>query len=520
MKTNAFITLAFAAMVSACSGNVGRSGNDGSKYLNVQVEDSKMWSLINVESGEMVLTDEFKNPVTEVVNNAFFAKNSENKWDIFTLENTTKPLNESAFDYVFAFNKNGYAIAYMDKHPAVVVDTKGQYVTTIPTNIMPVMAFSDDNLAPFVNSKGDLGFINPNGVIAIPATFESILPFSDGVAIVQTSHNEGKTYSAVIDTKGTKLFEFNSSQYSEVSSFIDGYMLAVQDEQVVLIDKKGDKACKVCDGRSLNGLEVKGKHVIYRDGDFFGVKTTGGDIVVRAKYQRLTFIDGDNLLAKNHNDKLGVINVKGDDAMPFDFSVLSHVGHNRYITKAGSNYSLINEKNKEISKVVFENVETSVSSELNQYTASVISGRAEKLISNLKHMTEMAAEEGTDAPKEIDFSSLKDDNSTLSTSSDDNQAEYNDEYASLREGLIVDNENPFAWLSEREVTAADLVDKSLYEKRVMRNAIYAMHGYKFKDTELIQYFLSYSWYSPQYDDVTPYLSTLEVRNAEFLKRNE
>lgn len=74
--------------------------------------------------------------------------------------------------------------------------------------------------------------------------------------------------------------------------------------------------------------------------------------------------------------------------------------------------------------------------------------------------------------------------------------------------------------STRYLTAADLSGKSDWDLRIMRNEIFARHGYKFKKPELRQYFSSQSWYTPMYDDVSSFLSSVEKQNALFLKAHE
>lgn len=73
--------------------------------------------------------------------------------------------------------------------------------------------------------------------------------------------------------------------------------------------------------------------------------------------------------------------------------------------------------------------------------------------------------------------------------------------------------NPYAWLSQRYVTASDLSGLSKSELRILRNSIYARHGYKFKSADLLQYFSQYSWYVPAYSNVESSLSKIERSNV-------
>jgi serine/threonine protein kinase, bacterial len=78
----------------------------------------------------------------------------------------------------------------------------------------------------------------------------------------------------------------------------------------------------------------------------------------------------------------------------------------------------------------------------------------------------------------------------------------------------------FPEASTRLLTQSDLVGRSLWELRVMRNEIFARHGYIFKTPEMISYFSLQRWYNPRYDDISSFLSELEVRNAKMIKSSE
>jgi len=99
-----------------------------------------------------------------------------------------------------------------------------------------------------------------------------------------------------------------------------------------------------------------------------------------------------------------------------------------------------------------------------------------------------------------------------------------DEYLKKKEtdkdGKESDSENPYAWLSERLATESDLAGKTKYDIKIMRNTIFAMHGYIFKTQDMKDYFSKQKWYKPQKDNVNTELSTIENKNIQFLKSHE
>jgi len=74
--------------------------------------------------------------------------------------------------------------------------------------------------------------------------------------------------------------------------------------------------------------------------------------------------------------------------------------------------------------------------------------------------------------------------------------------------------------SERLLTASDLVGMDSWDLIIIRNEIYARHGYIFKSQKLKDYFSKQSWYVPRYDNVESKLSVIEQKNVMFIKSFE
>jgi hypothetical protein len=74
--------------------------------------------------------------------------------------------------------------------------------------------------------------------------------------------------------------------------------------------------------------------------------------------------------------------------------------------------------------------------------------------------------------------------------------------------------------SEKILTVDDLLNRNKYELKIMRNEIFARHGYIFKTNDMRLYFESQAWYSPRYDDVNSFLTEIEKGNIELIKRYE
>lgn len=113
---------------------------------------------------------------------------------------------------------------------------------------------------------------------------------------------------------------------------------------------------------------------------------------------------------------------------------------------------------------------------------------------------------------------------TSSPSQSYNRSDY-DEEDDYDEGDPLDYEsdlfNEFDYiLSSRKLVASDISYLSKYQLKLLRNFIYARHGYIFKTKAMKDYFSRCSWYYPEYDNVNSMLNQYEVYNAAFIKRWE
>ncbi|GHS94383.1 hypothetical protein FACS1894207_2490 [Bacteroidia bacterium] len=82
------------------------------------------------------------------------------------------------------------------------------------------------------------------------------------------------------------------------------------------------------------------------------------------------------------------------------------------------------------------------------------------------------------------------------------------------------NNNSTYSLDHYLLTESDLRGLSKWDLRILRNEIYARHGYIFKSKDLREYFSAQDWYQPQYNDVSHLLNKIEKQNVEFIKRHE
>ena len=85
-------------VLASCSQSNGKL-----KYLPVQLVGSEMWSIVDVETGEVILKDEFKNCPSLIVNDVFYVMNGDGKYDFYNVNDVKKPLNKTSYKEVTHF---------------------------------------------------------------------------------------------------------------------------------------------------------------------------------------------------------------------------------------------------------------------------------------------------------------------------------------------------------------------------------------------------------------------------------
>lgn len=112
-------------------------------------------------------------------------------------------------------------------------------------------------------------------------------------------------------------------------------------------------------------------------------------------------------------------------------------------------------------------------------------------------------------------------NSTKKEASFENETFFDSESFSGDNNISDDTADEFLFESDRyEIDESVLYGKTQHEVALIRNEIYARHGYIFSNPVYIEYFSQKSWYNPNPDFNENHLSELEKRNKDFIVEYE
>ena len=105
------------------------------KYLPVQLEGSKMWSILDLESGDVVVKDVYKAMPSAVVNDMYFVMNDEGTFDYYNVADPKKPVNKEHFGSATEFGVEGLALASLKGKPISIINEKCEVVKELSDSV-------------------------------------------------------------------------------------------------------------------------------------------------------------------------------------------------------------------------------------------------------------------------------------------------------------------------------------------------------------------------------------------------
>ena len=159
-----------ALLMIACS-NDSTTYQYKTQYLPVQLEGSEKWSILDVNSGEVIAKDAFDRAPSPVVDGMFYVMNDEGSYDYYDVSAPTTPV-AGHFGSVTSFSDDGVAVCSRVGGPLCVIDRKGAVIKELPKEVSQVSMFAR-GLAAFQNDNGLWGYINANGDTVVSAIYSS-----------------------------------------------------------------------------------------------------------------------------------------------------------------------------------------------------------------------------------------------------------------------------------------------------------------------------------------------------------
>ena len=321
-----------ALLMTACGGNE-TTYQYKTQYLPVQLVGSEKWSILDVNSGEVVAKDAFDNAPSPIVAGMFYVMNDEGSYDYYDVAAPTQPV-AGLFGSVTSFSDDGVAVCSRVGGALCVIDRKGQVIKELPKEVSQCSMFAR-GMAAFQNDNGSWGYINVNGDTIVPATYNSANMFLyNDYALVVDEHQASDTVFSfsVIDKTGKVMFTSNANEYQPIQPYyINGVLPAMKGDSLVCLNENGKEVANPIDDQEK---VQKGGYTDYS-------RTPSGDYIVEK------------------DKKIGMVDKNNKVLIPIEHDNIIDINGERLIAVDGDTYHIIDRTGQPVGNVKFQNAHAS-----------------------------------------------------------------------------------------------------------------------------------------------------------------
>lgn len=321
-----------ALLMTACSGS-DTTYQYKTQYLPVQLVGSEKWSILDVNSGEVIARDAFVKAPSPIVDGMFYVMNDDGSYDYYDVSAPTTPV-AGHFGSVTSFSDDGVAVCSRVGGSLCVIDRKGQVIKELPKEVSQCSMFSR-GMATFQNDNGSWGYINTSGDTIVPANYSSanLFLYNDYALVVDESQPNDSTLSfTVINKTGKVMFTASSAEYQPVQPYyINGVLPVVKGDSLVCLDPEGHEVANPIDDSET--IEKSGY-------DNYSRTPSGDYIVIKGK-------------------KIGMVDKNNKVLIPIEHDNLIDINGERLIAVNGDTYHIVGRDGKAVGTAKFSNAHVS-----------------------------------------------------------------------------------------------------------------------------------------------------------------
>ncbi len=348
----------FSAISLASCGGSSSKAEDNVDYLPVKESSKGNWGFVGPD-GKVVLSEEFKNEPSPVINGMFFVREGEGL-SLYKMGEPAKVVGDCEGLYDVGYYADGLVPVTRKKQRIELVDGSGKTKFTLEAvkgkEIVKAAANYSDGMLLVATEDDKYGYVNTSGKVVIEPKYDMAASFSDGyaVAYVRGDENTDDKYY-IIDKKGNETALRNGLR-PQNAIFNDGYLTVYDsNDHVLFISTSGDEV--KLPAKVQRAYEFDGKTFIYVSEDNqCGLMNVDGDVLIRAKYDNMERLRNGNLLCRA-DDKFLVLNQKGDEQVSTtDYRQLREIGKFGFVARDRNTYLLLDEKLKPVKNAEFEQI--------------------------------------------------------------------------------------------------------------------------------------------------------------------
>ncbi len=297
----AALLVALAALTAACGNQDDGDYPYHTKYMPVVLEGSQKWSILDIESGEVVAKDAFKSAPSAIVSDMFYVIDDKGGVYYYNMSDLKHPVNKEPYASATEFSTDGLAVASRKGGNLEIIDKNCKQVDELGDSIVQCSMFNR-GLAVVVNTEGKQGFIDEKGKVAIAMQYDQVAPFQYcDYTIVMNQQDTAYVDFSFIDKSGKETFSSNSTMYQPGPAFKGDVLKAQKRDTIVCLSPEGkevpdpaqvpDKILKDYDAAK----RVGSNYIVIKD-QLAGLVDANGQQLLPIKYADIRDISATRLL--------------------------------------------------------------------------------------------------------------------------------------------------------------------------------------------------------------------------------
>ena len=351
--TKCILVLVLTSIVASCGNS---SKNSAITHIPVQLKVDGNWSFLDIETGAILFEGEFKKMPSVVTEGVFTTQNEEGEFFYNKIEDQ-KVFKQIAGPFKSASLMNqGLAIVCKAESHLSAINAQGEDVFTLEPQdgiVIKQAGQCIDGLIKFEDENHLWGFLDKKGKIAIKPQFDYVDDFHNGLARA-TMHSKAKDKFVIINKSGEVESEIDKGLVGHLGNGIVAYSDNKKEFGVLKIGKELEK--KISASSKFEIISVQNDDIFYASENSWGLLNEDGEIVIRAKYEFLSRLDGETFLGIKKDGKdveYEILNAKGevvkkDEIDSRNYGAFNLHSNGRVMLKDGKEYQLIDAKGENV----------------------------------------------------------------------------------------------------------------------------------------------------------------------------
>ena len=351
--TKCLLAIIITSIVASCGNS---TKNSAITHIPVQLKVDGNWSFLDIETGAVLFEGEFRKMPSVVTEGVFTTRNDEGEIFYNKIEDE-KVFKQIAGPFKSASLMNqGLAIVCKAESHLSAINDKGEDVFTLEPQdgiVIKQAGQCIDGLIKFEDENQLWGFLDKNGKIAIKPQFDYVDDFHNGLARA-TMHSDNKDKFVIINKSGEVESEVDKGLVGHLGNGIVAYSDNKKEFGVLKIGKVVEK--KISASSKFEIISVQNDDIFYASENSWGLLNEDGEILIRAKYEFLTRLDGETFLGIKKDGKdveYEILNAKGevvkkDEIDSRIYGAFNLHSNGRVMLKDGKEFQLINAKGENV----------------------------------------------------------------------------------------------------------------------------------------------------------------------------